>query len=212
MTDTPKGTSDGKLCAKCAAPFGPDDDKRYALCANCRVTAAPEPAVPAQEHFPFEPEPVFIDVEKHAPPPIEDRDFYWCGTTRDCPCSITLGGFEFPVSIGRLVETGDGNQRVEADYAAGAVLPLTEENVALIKQHAANKVIRDWRVEEMKLLSGKTKIRYHGRLLSITGSNRRKYVPREGDKALGQFVYMVKVRHAADRPMDKPPTMVPRDW
>jgi len=39
----------------------------------------------------------------------------------------------------------------------------------------------------------------------------RRFVPQDGDRSLGEFVYMVRVRHRADRPMADPPTMIPRE-
>lgn len=211
MTDTTlEGTSDGKLCGECGAPFGEDDDKRYGRCAKCRG-AAPKPATAASRDEDGV-QPVTLDVEQAKPPPIEDRDFYWCGTTKDCPMDITLGGFEFPKTIGRVREREDGNYMLETEHQDGAIHPLTDANVALIKEHCANKVIRGFRVEELQLLNGGTRTRYRGTLRGISGSKRRVFTPQADDRPLGQFVYMVKVRHANDRPMSDPPTMVPRDW
>ena len=53
--------------------------------------------------------------------------------------------------------------------------------------------------------------KYHGTLKSISGG-RRNYTPKADDKPVGQFVYMIRVKHGDDRPIQNPPTMVPRDW
>jgi len=212
MTDTTKEVTSGvKLCDSCGATFGEDDDKRYKDCATCRGAVIEQPEVAIPEHDAGV-EPVVLDIEKHKPPPIENRDFYWCGATMDCPMDITLGGFEFPRTEGRLVDQFDGSSILQPDATKGKIHRLTKVNVALIKEHCANKVIRNFTVEELVLLSGKVHNRYHGHIRGITGSKHRVYVPQPSDKPLGQFVYMVRVRHANDRPMSDPPTMVPRDW
>lgn len=211
MTDTTsqEGSSDGKLCNECGAPFSEADDKRYSWCAACR--GAQETPITTTES-PSEVEAVVLDVEACRPPPIEERGYYWCGATRDCPMDITLGGFEFPQTIGRIVKKANGEEEMQPGYQNGVIHRLTEANVALIKEHCANRIVRNFRSTAIKMLDGTEESRHHGELRGIHGHRRRLFIPHPNDKSLGQFVYMVKVRHAADRPMTDPPTMVARDW
>lgn len=210
MTDTTQGgTSDGKLCAQCESPFGPEDDKRYSQCSTCRGAAPAVTEVPSDA--PVQPgESVFLDVDACQPPPIEERDYYWCGATEDCPFDVTLGGFEFPKSIGRIREDAHGQAVMEPDYRKGVIHRMTEKQKAVVLEHAANRIVRNFRVEELQLLGGGTQTRYRGRLLSKSGNKRRIYTAQSDDRSIGEFVYMMRVRHGSDRPVEDPPTMVPR--
>jgi len=218
-TTSKEATSDGKLCVECQSPFDSADDKRFSQCAACRnaasegATMMSAPAIaktPDVPHSEPEYEAIHIDAEALAPPPVEDRSFYWCGATLDCPMDITLGGIEFPKTIGRVRRQQNGQSVLEVDYRDGQIHRLTDKTKDLVLEHASNRVIRDFRKDETKAINGDTDTRYLGTLKSIRG--RRTYTPRPGDLPLGQFVYMVKVRHAKDRPIANPPTMVPRDW
>lgn len=200
-TSSSEGTSDGKLCRDCGAPFGPSDDKRFSLCSNCRPADLPEEGW----------EPVTLDVELEAPPAIEERDYYWCGATKDCPFDVTLGGIEFPKTIGRIVPDGAGHRDLMTpDADNGAVHRLTPANVKLVKEHCANKVVRHWRQTVHQGYDGSEHVTFLGEQRAIKG--RRPYTRDPSDKPLGQFVYMLKVRGPKDRPVEEPPTMVPRDW
>lgn len=213
MSDTThEGTSDGKPCADCGTPI--QGDQRFSRCPECRGAEQDGPSIStAPKGAPMNPgDPVILDIEECKPPPIEDRDFYWCGSTADCPFDVTLGGFEFPKSIGRIRADGpNGMPIMEPDYRKGVVHRMTETQKAVVLEHAANKVVRNYGPrQDMKGPNGETL--WKGKLVAKTGSKRRSFMPQEGDKPLGNFVYMMKVRNETDRPVDNPPTMVSRDW
>ena len=205
-TTSHEATSGGKVCAACGTPLGEDDDKRYANCGICRDTGVATEYDPSLDY-----EPIEINVDASRPPPAPNRSYYWCGATFDCPMDITLGGIEFPKTIGRIKKHGEGKLRLEADYREGQIHWLTDIHREMVKEHAANRVVRDFRTEVTTLLNGETLKKYHGKLKSVSG-NRRNYIPDADDKPVGQFVYMIRVKHADDRPIQDPPTMVPRDW
>lgn len=213
MTDTPDGTSEVKLCASCGEAFGDKDDKRYSKCADCRAGIVPEeekPVAPAEAKSDGV-EALTLDVETQQPPPVEDREFYWCGSTMDCPMDITLGGLEFQRTEGEVIERPDGQGEFRDHARKGKILRLTETNVKLALEHCANKVVRHFSRNVKADAKGKEYVTYTGQLLGIHGK-RHQFVSHPSDKPLGQFVYMIKVRHKEDRPYSDPPTLIPRDW
>jgi hypothetical protein len=141
-------------------------------------------------------EPITLDIEASAPPPIEKRDVYWCGAFDDCPVAVALGGFEFPAWSGRVVrDDGSSARSKHIDRTdRGACHSMTEAQVKVVLEMAANKVIRG------------------GRLIPKTGSKRRPFVPMRDDIPIGCFLYMAKVTGPIDRMGDSmlPPPMVPR--
>lgn len=142
-------------------------------------------------------DPIELDIEVAAPPPIEDRDAYWCGALDDCPASVALGGFEFPIWSGRVVTPPDAKSRAQHFDRTdrGVVHRMTEADVKKVLENAANRVVR-------------------GRdILSKSGSHRRPYRAQPDDIPLGCFVYMAKVTGHVDRMGDVrlPPPMVPRE-
>jgi hypothetical protein len=156
------------------------------------------------------PNAVTVDVEKHAPPPRATRQFYLCGVTHDAPAGYyTMGGINFQKTEGELRTRHDGNQECIADVRDGTVHQLTDEQVALIKQHVANKVIRGYQVVARK---GHT--HYEGRPYSKDGHRLHAFIPHESDIPIGCFLYMVRVDSRKDRPFatEDIPTMVPRDF
>ena len=156
-------------------------------------------------------QPVILDVPMYTPPPIEDRELYWCGATKDCPMDVTAGGFEFPKTVGRLVEQETGKFQVQAGWKPGIIHSMTKKQLEVVKEHLANRVVRNFRpVQDGE--DGKGPVRYLGELKGISGSTRRVFTPHPTDKPLGQFVYMIRVRHKEDRPLENPPTTVPRNW
>ncbi len=205
-TTSHEATSGGKVCAACASPFGEDDDKRFANCSDCRDSGVATDSAPSPDF-----EPISIDVDASRPPPVADRFFYWCGATHDCPMDITLGGIEFPKTIGRIKKHGEGKLRLETDYREGQIHRLTDAHLEIVKEHAANRIVRNFHTETTTLLNGEKLTKWHGTLKSVSGS-RRNYTPQADDRPVGQFVYMIRVKHADDRPIQDPPTMVPRDW
>ena len=212
MTETTNTvTSDAKLCKTCGAAFGSGDDKRCADCSACRgkVVEAVSSVSISPEIVGADYEPITLDVAKHQPPPVVDRDFYWCGVTKDAPRQFfTLGGICFPKTIGEIRD--DGTKQVcHQDVYDGQIHRLTDTQVALIKEHAANKVVRNHRSEVVRELNRETHV-YDGKLLSKNGSRMSPYDPQPGDIPLGCFVYMVRVRGKKDRPMQDPPAMVAR--
>jgi len=117
---------------------------------------------------------------------------------------ITAGGFEFPKTIGRLVEQETGKFQVQSGWKPGIIHSMTDKQLDVVKEHLANRVVRNFRETE----DG----RFLGELKGIAGNTRRVFTPHPTDKPLGQFVYMIRVRHKNDRPLEKPPTMVQRNW
>ena len=226
MTDTTQVTSEVRPCANCGVPFG-SKDKRYKKCPECRgeveTLTSPTPHVLTDEDSTLPMagvEAIQLQIEKHKPPPPQERNFYWCGVTPDCPYTyLTLGGTAFNRTVGRVVtDEATGAQECRNDDAVGVINRLTEANVNLILEHAASKVIRNHRerIHRIGNASDPTGVNerksWHGSIISTVGRQDRPYVPQRGDKPVGCFVYMIKVRHKTDRPMTNPPTMVPRDW
>lgn len=220
MTDTAEATSDVRACIKCELPFGGQDDKRYKQCAKCRgavveekvAEAAPPPeiSVPVAKD---EPVPIRIEVPRHEKPTPIPRDYYWCGATKDSPIqNVTLGGISFPKMIGEVRDTDTGKQTFVDNLHVGAVHQLTDAHVALIIEHAKNKVIRNYRVEVLGNEHSMQHTAYLGDIISMSGSRTRPFEFRDGDRPIGNFVYMVKVQSRTDRPFDDPPTLVERDW
>jgi len=222
MTDTAHtATSDAKLCAGCGAAFDGADDKRYSQCNSCRNPAAVEPIVSAGSppvlnvtRAPDEGiEPLSIEIEKRKPPPPEDRDYYWLGVTDDCPWSyVTAGGVQFQRTHGEVIDTpGGGGQVFRDNTGPGCIHWLTKAHVARILEEVALKVVRDYHVRTRKLFDGAVIETPVGTMKSMKPHPTHPFTPKETDRALGEFVYMIKVRHKNDtHPMDNPPTLVPR--
>ena len=218
MSDTTTVTSDAKSCASCGTAFGTDDDRRYKDCEPCRMgptveadvspPGVSEPMIvddPATEY-----EAITVDVALHAPPPRSERKFYLCGVMHDAPHGYyTMGGINFPKTEGELRTLHDGNQKCVPDVRDGTVHQLTEEQVALIKQHVASHVIRGYRVDERK---GHTN--YEGRSFSTSGHRTHAFIPQETDIPVGCFLYMVRVKGRTERPFatNEAPTMVQRQF
>lgn len=215
-------TSDAKSCASCGTAFGTDDDRRYKDCEPCRMgptveadvsppgVSEPQIAEPPESSR-IIPDAVTVDVEKHAPPPRPERKLYLCGVTHDAPASYyTMGGINFQKEEGELKELKLGLQELKTGVRDGTVHQLTEEQVALIKQHVADKVIRFEKLDEddRPLYTG------HGTPYSMNGQRNRPYVRTARDVPIGCFLYMVRVNGRKDRPFDTKdiPTMVPRDF
>jgi len=232
MTDTLLSTSGGKLCDECSAPLGQDDDKRFKTCASCRkgsdVSASvgtPHPiaegtalasavvVTEAPEEMPGI-KPIILDIERHRPEPPAERKHYWCGVTPDSPWSyITLGGQSFQKTIGEVVVDAQGGRSHFRDHVAdGVILRLTKKDVDLVKQHAANKIVRNFREETIRSLDGEGQpVERKNFTGSIINLDHRNFRAQEDDRPIGEFVYMIEVRHKKDRPLDHPPTMVPRE-
>jgi len=206
-------TSGAKSCTECGAAFGDDDDKRYSRCTTCR--ASHEPDTVAREGV----EVVELDLSRSAPPPAPPRNFYWIGVTPDAPWHyVTAGGVAFQKHRGEVTE-GDieGRQEFRDKVAPGAPIHnLTDAHVARIKEEVALRVVRNYRTERREVRKGVSMNTYHGDILSTKstkqgGSPLRQYVANEGDRPLGEFLWMIRVRHKDDRPFSgTPPTMVKR--
>jgi len=222
MTDTTEVTSDAKLCAQCQSPFGDEDDSRYNHCLACRQ---PEPIHTAELAVGTVPEqvddgivPLHLDIEKQRPPPPEERSCYWIGVTKDCPWSfVACGGVSFQRTTGGIIETTPGHQECRDHVHKGSpVHRLTDAHVARILEEVASKVVRNYRVDRRKLDDETVIETIYGRKHSMKtpeqgGHPLRHFTPQEGDRPLGEFLWMIKVRHKNDVPnMDNPPTLVPR--
>jgi hypothetical protein len=206
MSDTTSVTSDVKLCATCGATFGEDDDKRFNECATCRVGT---PSVPVVDESGVEP--LHIDIPEGAVAPPPERAYYWCGVTADSPWGlITLGGINFQKTVGEVVPVGD-KMVCRDDVAEGVIHHLTDAQVAVVLEHAKNKSVRNFRKAEVRDLMG-SHINTTGDRIDHKGSGARPYVPQQGDIPIGCFVYIVKVRHKKDRPLENPPTLVERNF
>jgi hypothetical protein len=159
-----------------------------------------------------------LSVDQAAAPVAPPREFYWCGATKDSPIhNVTLGGISFPKFTGAVREVdGTGRQQFSDNLFNGQIHSLTEAHVALVLEHAKNKVIRNYRTEVLgNDPSAEQTAVYLGDILSMTGTRHRPYEHREGDKPIGNFVYMVRVRGKTDRPFDDenpPPPLVERLW
>ena len=222
MSDTTEVTSDVKLCAQCQSPFGDDDDSRYNHCLTCRQ---PEPTHTAELAVGTVAEetmegivPLQLDIEKQRAPAPVDRSCYWLGVTSDSPWSyVSAGGVSFQRTTGGIIETTPGHQEFRDHVHKGSPIHrLTDAHVARILEEVASKVVRNYRVDKRKLDDGTVIETVYGRNLSMKtpeqgGSPLRRFDPQEGDRPLGEFLWMIKVRHKNDIPnMENPPTLVPR--
>lgn len=230
MSDTTATvTSDVKLCVGCGATFGEDDDKRYKDCTKCRVGEAPAAdGVSEGVNFDTVTNPVnqTIEIPKNEPgveplrieggvgdiPPPPPRLYYWCGVTKDAPWAlVTLGGINFQKTKGRVQDVGQGKQQFQDDTADGMIHHLTQNQVDIVLEHAANKSVRNFRRSTVIEINSSVEVT-SGDLVSHKGSGARPYLPQAGDIPIGCFVYMIKVRGKKDRPLDNPPTLVERDF
>jgi len=222
MPDTAqKATSDAKLCVGCGAAFDDGDDRRYNQCSTCRNpseveaivtgTATIQPGVTVMPEDGIEP--LSISVEKRKPPPPENRDYYWLGVTDDAPWSyVTAGGVQFQRTHGQVIDSPDGKGQIHRDHVGrGCIHWLTKDHVKYILDEVAQKVVRDYQVRERKQLNGDITRHPSGSIKSMKPHPSHPFVPKETDRPLGEFIYMVRVRHKNDlSPMDNPPTLVPR--
>ena len=220
MTDTTQAvTSDAKLCAQCASPFDSNDDRRYSQCRKCRnvePTHTANLAVTAiADDAPVDPGvvPLKLDIDVAKPSPPEPRSYYWFGVTEDCPWSyVNAGGEVFQKTFGEIVDQPGGKQECRDHAGKGSQTHyLTDKHVALILERVAQRVVRAYRVTERKLYQGGSVKQYTGRMLTKQGAPNRPYNPQEGDLPLGQFLWMIKVRHKGET-MQNPPTLVARNW
>ena len=220
MTDTTQEvTSDVKLCAECASPFDDNEDKRYNQCQKCRlpehahtaelaVTAIADDA-PVYSGV----EPLKLDIEVTKPEPPAPRSFYWFGVTEDCPWSyVNAGGETFQKNYGEVVDGSEGKQMCRDNAGKGTQTHyLTDRHVELILERVALRVVRKYKVKERKLYDGGVVKQYIGRMITKHGAPNRPYAAQDGDLPLGQFLWMVKVRHRGET-MQNPPTLVARNW
>ncbi len=212
MDDTATATSNVKTCDGCGAPFGENDDGRYKDCAKCRG-AAPEiaDATGATEAPSYEA--LRIDIPKDEIPEAPPKTYYWCGATMDAPHSnYTLGGVSFPKTTGSIIERAEGRQECVPDTDVGVVNHVTDTQRNLILEHVKTKVIRNLRETKEAQIDGTEMVRRSGDIITMKSGKVRKFVPQPGDIPIGCFVYMVKVRHRDDRPIQDPPSLVKRDF
>ena len=223
MTDTAQhAKSDAKLCTGCGAAFDEADDTGYSQCNSCRTPADAEPVVevspPPVPEVTTAPDagvvPLHLDIEKRKPPPPEDRDYYWLGVTDDCPRAfVAAGGVQFQRKHGKVEDvTGEGKMVYRDNIGRGCIHWLTKAHVARILEEVALKVFRKYEVVTADQFGNKKKVpAYSGRLLSMKPHPTHPFTPQDDDRPLGEFLYMIKVRHKNDtHPMDNPPTLVPR--
>ena len=223
MSDTTTVTSDEKLCVSCGAPFGKDDDRRRKDCAACAGKNDVPPAHMVHEVKVSESVEDFEalalpDVKLGKPQKAPPRDFYWIGLTSDAPWHyVTAGGVAFQKYRGEILDDAvEGRQEFRDNAGKGSPThSLTEAHIRRILEEVAAKVVRNYRVEDRTLRDGKVLKIIRGDVISMKtvergGSRMRQYVVRDGDRPLGEFVYMVRVRHKNDRPMQNPPTLVAR--
>ncbi|RKY16670.1 MAG: hypothetical protein DRQ55_17550 [Planctomycetota bacterium] len=223
MSDTAtQVTSDvesSKVCDTCGSTFGEDDDKRFKDCSPCRkgspeVADAPTVVDGRREEF----EAVTIDVPTIELPKASPTNLYLCGVTMDAPSSyFTLGGVCFSKTEGEIRPDGDKHKMV-SDLREGVVNALTEAQVDLVKVHVQSKIIRDYRVDAKQEMDSEgrtfTRTNHLGGIRSVLGQRLVPFVPKEDDKPIGCFVYMIRVQNRKHRPFEPgtEPTMVKRNW
>jgi len=217
MSDTTAVTSDEKLCTKCGAPFGEDDDKRCNDCSACRGV---DPKVDVQGVDEPDYKALSIpEVTRGKIPAAPPKDFYWLGVTDDCPWHyVTAGGVCFQRYMGQVVDSGnEGRQEFRDQVHRGSPIQhLTEKHVERILEEVALKVVRHYRIEERELRNGRTVSITSGSLVSMKtekkgGNPKHPYISHESDRPVGEFLWMVQVRNKSDRPYsDTPPTLVKR--
>jgi len=212
MTDTPDaGPSEEKSCVECKTVLS-GNAARYSRCSTCRgarrqgkatgtATLPPPDDAPDAGGFDTDGvEPVTIPFDRARPAAPPHREFYWCGCLEDCPThAVTVGGISFPLWTGEVREEAPGRFKYVDRTHRGQVHHLTDRNVALVKERLVQRVVRNG-----EIISTLDVVKSDGTVL-------RRFVPQDGDRSLGEFVYMVRVRHRADRPMADPPTMIPRE-
>ena len=148
MSDTTTVTSDVKLCLKCGATFGEDDDKRRKPCTACHegtsvssFTQTGTSTVEVEDDV----VPLKLDIDPHAPIPVLEKEYYWCGVTDDSPCAeITLGGVNFQKTKGSVIDDGQGRQSFMDHTTRGMIHHLTENQKNIVLEHAGNKSVRNY--------------------------------------------------------------------
>lgn len=122
-------------------------------------------------------QPVRIDGSEASIPLPSPRHPYWLGTTDDSPLqTVTAGGVEFPRALGKLTdERGDPLTNLQR----GRIAKLTDDEVALVRQRIAERVVR---------ISGQRRM-----VLSVRGQRDYPFQPEAGDIPLGRFVYLIRL-------------------
>jgi len=206
MTDTTVVTSDEKLCKECGAPFSENDDRRFATCSGCRPTTETKTTDLDDGMVALR-----LDIQKHEAPPMPPRSFYSLGVTEDAPWHyVTAGGVAFQRYMGSTVKAGDKVEFRDNTATGSPVHHLTDAHVARILEEVKLKVVRNYRIEMRELSNGDGLTIPHGSIISMKENKHRPFVPRDGDRPLGEFLWMVKVKSKKHQPLSEPPTLVPR--
>ena len=121
-----------------------------------------------------------------------DRRPFWLGTMKNSPVqNVTIGGVQFHAFTERVYDE-KGKWMTQRDKQTGGIAFLTEEKVELIKERAAQKIVR-------KL--GKRIVRVYS-----TASERYRYEP--GDEPLAKYIYMIPLKAASQRGQFEPEPML----
>lgn len=209
MSDTATSTvtSADKLCTECGVALSSPNERRYARCKDCRTggKGSEEEGGEVLENV----RPLSISLDAAKPPPAPPTKHYWCGVTEDCPShAVTIAGVSFPRWNGRVVERAPGRFEYVDRVLEGQVSALTERTVQLVLERVRYRVVRNRKIiSALPLVRTRPPDHQHKEPWQEVI---REFVPRDGDVPLAQFVYMIEVRGPNDRPMQNPPTLIPR--